>query len=119
MLAVLAILMDKNNGLKGRTVTFYIDNNNALQALIKNSGNPIEVQALTALIWHKIRDLGIIPWFERVPTKRNIADLPTRFVKIRYASLRKGTFKNLRKIHRLTKKAIQNIILGVPLESPL
>ena len=75
--------MTKNNGLRDRTVTFYIDNN-SLRELIKNSGILVEIQALTALIWHRVRDLGIIPWFERAPSKRNIADLPKRNVRIKY-----------------------------------
>ena len=118
MLAVLAILMAKNNGLEGRTATFYIDNNNALQALVKNSGNPIEIQALAALIWHRIRDLGIIPWFERVPSKRNIADHHTRNIRIKYNSRKRGRFLNLRKTHKLVEQAIQNSILVAPLEPP-
>ena len=103
---------------QGRTVAFYIDSNNSLQALINNSGNPVSIQARTALIWHRIRDIGIAPWFERVPSKRNIDDLHRRHVRIKYAALRRGRFLNLRKTHKLVEQAIQKIILGAPLGPP-
>ena len=59
-------------------MTFYIDNDNALQALVKNAAGPTVIQGMVALVWHRIRDLRTTPRFERVPSKRNIADLPTR-----------------------------------------
>ena len=118
MIAALAILMTKNNGLENKTVTCNVDNN-AAPALLKNNGDRNEIQALTALISHRVRGPGIIPWFERVPSKRNIADLPTRNAKIRYTSIRRGRFTNIRKMQDIAKPAVKNIIAGAPLESPL
>lgn len=111
--------MARNNGLTGNTVTYNIDNFNALQALIKKSGNPIEIHALAALIWHRVSDVGITQRFERVPSKRNFAGRPTRNVKIEYTSVRRGRFASHRKMRDLTKQEIKNIILGAPLGSPL
>ena len=81
MLAVLTTSMEKGSDLANRTVTFYIDNNNAMSAILKNSAKPTSIQAMTGLIWHIVREINITPRFGRVPSKRNIADLPTRRVK--------------------------------------
>ena len=81
MLTILATLMERGDDIRNQSVTFYIDNNNALLAILKNSAKPVAIQAMTGLIWHRIQELNITPWFERVPSKRNIADLPTRHVK--------------------------------------
>ena len=81
MMDALAVLMSECDDVRRNTVTFYVDNN-ALDAIVKNSATPAPIHALTALILQRIRDLGIAHWFERVPSKCNIADLPTRYVKI-------------------------------------
>ena len=90
MLAVLTTLMEKGADLANRSVTFYIDNNDALLAILKNSARPTSIQATTGLIWKRIRELNITPMFERAPPKRNIADLPTRSGEIKYKSLKRG-----------------------------
>ena len=113
----LAIFVAKNNELRCKTVTFYIGNK-SLHALIRNSWIPIEIQALTAPIWHRIRDLRTAPRFGRVHWKRNIADRPTRHVKIKYASLRRGKSHDIRKLNKTAEHAIQKIILGAPLGPP-
>ena len=118
MLAILATLMAEGDDLRGKTVTFYIDNDNALVALIKNSATPTAIQALTALIWHRIRELDIFPWFERVPSKRNIADLPTRHVKIPYAVKSSTGFGNTLKLNKTVNETMEMITQGVPVEPP-
>ena len=72
-LSVLEMIHGKSSELRNRSVTFYIENDNFLCALINNAANPPEIQAMVGLIWHRIRDLRIAPWFESVPSKRNIA----------------------------------------------
>ena len=119
VLAVLAILLEKSNELRNKSVTFYIDNNNALSALIKNAANPPEIQAMAGLIWHRIRDLRITPWFERVPSKRNIADLPTRGKVIPFTTSWKGPFRNLRFLHSIVTKAIKEVKEGLPIQRPV
>ena len=84
ILACLATLMAEGDDIRGKTVTFYNDNNNALDSIVKNSATPTTIHASTALIWRRVRDLCISPWFERVPSRRNIDDLHTRYVKIPY-----------------------------------
>ena len=78
LLSLFALLMQKGNDLRNKAVTFYIDNDNALQASVKNNAGPTVIQGMVALIWRRLRDLNVTPWFGRVPSKRNIADLPTR-----------------------------------------
>ena len=119
VLAVLAILLEKCNELRNKSVTFYTDNNNALCALVKNAANSPEIQATVGLIWHRIRDLRIAPWFERVPSKRNIADLPARGKRITYDASWTGPFRNLRFIHRIVTKAINGVKQGLPTQCPL
>lgn len=67
VLAALPILLGRRNELRDKSVTFYIDNDNSICELIKNTANPPEIQAAVGLIWHSVRDLRITPWFERVP----------------------------------------------------
>ena len=118
MLAALETLMAEGGDIRRKSVTFYIDNNNAMEALIQNSSAPIAIQALTALIWNRIRGSGISPWFEGVPSKRNIADLPTRYVKIPYHVPPTGGCGNTIRLHRNVNRAIDKIDQGVPVEHP-
>ena len=118
MLEILATLMTEGDDLRGKSATFYIDNNNALVALIKNSATPIAIQALTAQIWHRIRELEISPWFERVPSKRNIADLHTRHVKIPYQVTSPGGFDNTIRLNKNVNRTIEMINQGVHVEPP-
>ena len=70
VLAVLAILLlGKCNELRDKSVTFYIDNNNAICALGKNEAGPSEIQAMVGLVCNRIRDIRTTPWFDRVPPK--------------------------------------------------
>ena len=66
--------------MASRSATFYIDNN-AMLAILMNSAKPIPKQAMTGLIWNRIRERNIHPRPGRVPSKRNISDLPKRGAK--------------------------------------
>ena len=90
MLAVITTLMGEGSDLGDRSVAFYIENNNALLEILKNSSHPDSIQATSGPIWRRIRGLNITPMFERAPPKRNIADLPTRSGEIKYKSLKRG-----------------------------
>ena len=110
--------MQEDNDLRGRSVTFYIDNDNALQALVRNCAGPTVIQGMVALIWHRLRDLDITPWFERVHSKRNIADLPTRGVPIPFPVLTFRTFKRSAKVNSTINKTTERIAKGIPVETP-
>ena len=110
--------MAEGEYLRGESGTFYIDNNNAIEALIKNSATPISIKALSALIWLRIRDIEMSPWFARAPSKRNIDDLPTRYVKIPYQLTSTGGFGDAGRLNRNVNKTIEMITQGVPVEHP-
>ena len=65
MLAIFAILFDPLWGLTGLNITFFVDNNNDLQALVSNAPGPPVIAAMTQLIWYRIADLKAAVWFER------------------------------------------------------
>ena len=54
------------------------------------------ISILARIFWAICIKRSIIPWFERVPGKINIADFPTRFAKLPYRlrSFRELTFRN-------------------------
>ena len=118
MIAVLATLMKKWADVANKSATFYIDNNNALLAILKNSAKPTSIQATAGPIWRRIRELNITPWFGRVPSKRNIADLPTRSVKIQYKSLKRDKFRMTIGLIKLIDISIDGMSKGLPTEPP-
>ena len=118
MLALLAKLWQPNNELKDKNVTFHLDNENALKAIIKNNSKVTIITAMTQLIWHRIAQLGIIPWFEWVPSNRNISDLPTRKVKVPFPCKVVRKFENLRELHTVIKRAVAAIEAGRPVDIP-
>ena len=118
MLALLAILFYPNNRMRNKNATFHIDNSNAFEAVVKNSATPLVIVAMTQLIWHRIYDLNITPWFEWVPGARNIADLPTRRVTIPYKCKEERTPPDLRNLYDVIKKAKQALEEGRPIMIP-
>ena len=117
MLAVLTTLVEKGAGLENRLVTFYI-NNNAMLEILQNSATPASIQAMKGLIWHRIRELNITSRFGRVPSKRNIAELPTRSVKIKYKSRKRGKFRMAIALQKLIETTIGRISKCLPIEPP-
>ena len=82
MLAIVQTAADPNLDLDGRCVTFYIDNNNAISALIKGDSDTVIISAISRIFWAICGRRGIAPWLERAPSPVNIADLPTRTTKL-------------------------------------
>ena len=57
----------------------YTDNNGVRDSLIScNAANPIAKQILLAVLELET-DKQFLPWYGRVPTDSNLADLPSRF----------------------------------------
>ena len=117
-LALLALLWAPNDHLRGKSVTFHIDNENTVKAVIKCNAKPTVITAMTHLIWHRIRQLDITPWFEWVPSNRNIADLPTRGVDLPFPSRKHTKFTNLRTLHGVILEAKASIEAGRPAPLP-
>ena len=118
MLALLATLHIIGTPLRNKNVTFHIDNKNAFDALVKNNSKSTIITAMTQLIWHKIRELGITAWFEWIPGNRNIADLPTRGVKITFKCPDQKEFGDLRALYRNIQSAKQAMDTGRPIIIP-
>lgn len=64
----------------GDRVLFFIDNQAVWASLCKGSSRENDLNDLVSEILHEIDKSGIRPWFEWVPSKANIADLPSRIV---------------------------------------
>ena len=118
MLAILATLMEREDDLRNHSVTFYIDSNNALLAILKNCAKSAAIHPMAGLIWHRIQELDITPRFGRVPSKRNIDDLPTRHVKIKYKTLKSEKCRQKIALRALIETAIVRISKGLPAEPP-
>ena len=66
-LAALSILAERGNDIRRKSVTFYIANDNTIDAVVKNAANATAIQEPAGLIWHRIPGHRIAPWFGRVP----------------------------------------------------
>ena len=60
--------------LKDRLWIHFIDNSNALTALVKGGSSVHSADVLAAWVSSKVAELGIIPWYDRVDTKSNPVD---------------------------------------------
>ena len=78
MLALVSFVVEHGPQLAGRSVAAYVDNNCALTALIKGSAKSEVLNNLVQLFWYYVQKFDIKIWLERVPSTRNVADLPTR-----------------------------------------
>eukprot|EP00435_Cladocopium_sp_Y103_P052672 s2156_g16.t1 len=66
--------------LKGSQVVFYLDNDAARSALVRADGATELSQCLLRQFVGMEKDLGILPWFSRVPSASNPADDASRLV---------------------------------------
>ena len=85
LLAAVRTAADPRIDLDNKNVTFYIDSNNAKMALIKSDSKRRIIAILVRTFWAIMTRRNITPWFERVPSKLNITDRPTRLVKLPYS----------------------------------
>ena len=119
MLAILAILFDPLSDLTGLNIIFFADNNNSLEALVSNAPGPRVIAAMTQLIWYKIADLNAAVWFERVPSNKNIADLPTKLKPMPFPSAHITNFKCLKRAYDLIVAALADMEAGRPVRPPV
>ena len=64
--------------LGGQCVKYYMGNNNSLSALVRADSEREVIAVLSRIFRALCAVRGIAPWFERVPSNRNITDNPTR-----------------------------------------
>ena len=82
LLAVVQTAADPNLDLDDKCITFYVDNSSTKGVLIRASSIRDVVEVLVRIFWAICAKRRITPWFEHVPSPVNIADLPTRMVKL-------------------------------------
>ena len=78
VIAVWSAVCRFSSQLSGKHVVFFIDNKAALYSLIKGSSKSPDVHLLVRSIWDRLRLFDIKPVFKWVPSKLNLADLPSR-----------------------------------------
>ena len=64
--------------LRGRRVVFFIDSTAAMGSILRGHHRRSDLNLLVGTIWRELGRLQIHAHFERVPSKSNIADGPSR-----------------------------------------
>ena len=67
---------------KEQNVTFYIDNSNARDALVKGRSKTVVINRAIQIFRGLVQEHGCSVWLELVPSGRNVADFPTRYAPI-------------------------------------
>ena len=75
---VVASLFMLSKLFEHRRVIFFIDNDAARESLIRAFSPSIASLSLIMIFYKQATELSIIPWFARVPSSSNPADLPSR-----------------------------------------
>ena len=75
---VLVALKVWEKHLRDQHAVFYIDNDAARQGLIRGYSPSKASCKLISAAWLEVARLRTMIWFARVPTRSNIADLPSR-----------------------------------------
>ena len=79
ILAIMVALSTFANELRGRCVVIYTDNKGAEGATSRGSAKSFDHNQLIHEIWSHAFQFRMHLWVERVPSKWNIADCPSRF----------------------------------------
>ena len=85
--------------LSWKRVIIFIDNSAAVAALVRGDSISGIDASLVAVFWRIAREANICIWIDRVLSRLNIPDLPTRRAKIACHGREALSFKNL--IHLL------------------
>ena len=118
MLAVFAILFGPCADLAGKTLRFtWVTIMRPMPWLAKLHDPPI-IAAMTQLIWFRISELNMSVWFERAPSKKNIAALPTKRIPMPFASFTTKTFRCAKRCFRIITQSGLNMKAGLPVDPP-
>ena len=79
IIGILMALATFAGSLQGRKVILYSDNKGAEHTTARGSARAFDHNQLVHEIWTLVFQLGIHLWIERVPSKFNISDSPSRF----------------------------------------
>ena len=106
LLALLAFIFMNRFALKNKSVNIYIDNNNALCALIRGDSNTAVIADMAACFWRLCQQFGIDVWLGRVGSKLNIADHPAREESsLPFKVVKTNDYKNLPKLSQIVLRA--------------
>ena len=106
LLALLAFIYMNRFVLRNKSVNIYIDNNNALCALIRGDSNTAVIADMSACFWRLCQSFGIDVWLGRVGSKLNIADHPTREESsLPFKVVKTSDYKNLFKLSQIVQRA--------------
>ena len=94
LLPVLAAILHHKDLVATRRVLLFVDNNAARDCLIKAGSRSPTLFAMLSQVFQAVADLGSLLWVSRVPSKSNIADLPSRGQAEQAAGLIKGTVQS-------------------------
>ena len=78
ILSIALGLSSFNDMLRNRDVIIWSDNTGAEHATANRTAKSFDHNCLVHAIWQHVAELGLHVWVNRVPTKVNIADLPSR-----------------------------------------
>ena len=78
LVAVVLTLFQFKDVFKTKTIIFFIDNNAALCALIRGAAKHKVIDRYIATFWFIAAKYDIAIWLERVCSKSNLADFPSR-----------------------------------------
>ena len=72
--------------LKGRYVTWWLDNDGARQGLVNGYSRGAKSARLIDEALLRLSFMGVFSWFARVPSEANIADMPSRLDWVKFES---------------------------------
>ncbi|CAK9102393.1 Uncharacterized protein SCF082_LOCUS47864 [Durusdinium trenchii] len=90
LLPVLAGLSHYADAVRGRRVLWFVDNNSVRDMLAKGSSPAIQLFTMLVEVGRLTHIVQAMIWYSRVPSKSNIADLPSRQLPEQAARLIKG-----------------------------
>lgn len=68
------------DNVRGRRVIWFVDNDATHAMAVKATSRQNDARGLVQAVWGLIERLGVVIWIERVESKANISDVPSRFL---------------------------------------
>ena len=107
LLAILAFIEDFAPKHPNSCVWIYVDNNNALAAIVRGDSPTDIVAIMVARLWETLTKHNVHAWFSRVRSKLNPADLPTRGKNPPFETRKCLPFPNLKSLLITCRRALR------------
>lgn len=78
LIAAISVYFSLPHYFRGMSVIHWIDNTGALSALINGAASKEDCAMLVSILHAQMVGLRVLPYYAWIPTKANVADLPTR-----------------------------------------